>query len=134
MVVDADFDLPHGLPAQRWQLVFAGLDTIATIWVNGVEVGKTANMLVEHRVDVSGVLRPGANRIHVRIGSPVNYARHFAYDAVSIGAEHRDECLFRRKAPHVWGWDIMPRTVSAGIWRPVRLKSIRVRPSRMSTT
>ncbi len=119
-----DFDLPHGLPAQRWQLVFAGLDTIATIWVNGIEVGKTANMLVEHRVDVSGVLRPGANRIHVRIGSPVNYARHFAYDAVAIGPEHRDELLFVRKAAHMGGWDIMPRAMTAGIWRSVWLESM----------
>ena len=61
-----DFDLPSGPPAQRWQLVFAGLDTIATIWVNGVEVGKTANMLVEQRIDVTAVLHAGANRIDVR--------------------------------------------------------------------
>ena len=55
-------------------MIFGGLDTIATIWVNGVEVGKTANMLVEQRLDVMAALRPGANRIAVRIGSAVNYA------------------------------------------------------------
>ncbi|MFN8465233.1 MAG: hypothetical protein U0X20_06760 [Caldilineaceae bacterium] len=119
-----DFDLPSGLPAQRWQLVFAGLDTIATIWVNGVEVGKTANMLVEHQIDVTAVLHPGANRIHVRIGSPLNYARRFAYDAVAIGPEHRDELLFVRKAAHMGGWDIMPRAITAGIWRSVWLEPL----------
>ncbi len=32
------------------------------------------------------------------------------------------ESLFVRKAPHVFGWDIMPRALSAGIWRAVRLR------------
>ena len=38
--------------------------------------------------------------------------------------EHRWEGLRLRKAPHVWGWDILPRAVSAGIWRSVRLEPI----------
>ena len=39
------------------------------------------------------------------------------------------------KRPHVWGWDIMPRTVSAGIWRPVRLEiRSRRRPSSSCTS
>ena len=67
-------------------------------------------------------LRPGPNRIVVRLGSAVNHARQFHYDAASMGWEHREEGLFIRKAPHVWGWDIMPRAVSAGIWRSVWLE------------
>ena len=31
----------------RYDLVFGGLDTLATVWVNGVEVGRAANMLIE---------------------------------------------------------------------------------------
>ena len=30
--------------------------------------------------------------------------------------------LYVRRAPHMYGWDIMPRMVSAGIWRPVKLR------------
>ena len=40
----------------HWDLVFAGLDTLATAWVNGVEVGQAANMLIEHRFDVTTAL------------------------------------------------------------------------------
>ena len=29
-----------------------------------------------------------------------------------------------RKAAHMWGWDILPRLVSAGIWRLVHLETI----------
>ena len=58
------------------------------------------------------------------IGSPLNYARRFAYDAAAIGPEHRDELLFVRKAAHMGGWDIMPRAITAGIWRSVWLESL----------
>ncbi|MCD6290434.1 MAG: glycoside hydrolase family 2, partial [Anaerolineae bacterium] len=118
-----EFTVPSTAAGRRWTLVFAGLDTLATIWINGVEVGRAANMLIEHRFDVTDAIRPGeANRIAVRLGSAVNYARRFHYDAVTMSWERREEGLFIRKAPHVWGWDIMPRAVSAGIWRPVWLE------------
>jgi len=121
-----EFTLPPEAAGQRWELVFAGLDTLATVWVNGVEVGRAANMLIEHRFDVTDALGAGVvNRIAVRLGSALNYARRFHYDAVTMSWEGREEGLFIRKAPHVWGWDIMPRAVSAGIWRPVWLE---VRP------
>ena len=47
----------------------------------------------------------------------------FRYDAVTVGPEHRHEMLFVRKAAHMGGWDIMPRAISAGIWRSVRLEA-----------
>ena len=34
---------------------------------------------------------------------------------------NRYESLRVRRAPHEYGWDIMPRAVSAGIWRPIKL-------------
>ena len=118
-----EFVVPEGAADRRWDLVFGGLDTLATVWVNGVEVGQAANMLIEHRFDVTASLRPGeVNQIAVRLCSAVNRARRFQYDAASMSWERREEGLFIRKAPHVWGWDIMPRAVSAGIWRSVWLE------------
>ncbi len=118
-----EFDVPQG--GGDWRLVLAGADTLATVWVNGVQVGEAANMLIEHRFDVTEALRPGErNRIAVRLHSPLNYARRFHYDASTSGAEGRMESLFIRKAPHMWGWDIMPRAVSAGLWRSVWLEPV----------
>ena len=118
-----EFELPAGAGRDRWDLVFEGLDTLATIWINGVEIGRTANSLIPHRFDITPLLKAGAsNQIAIRLASAINYARQFQYDASSISGEHRDEGLFLRKAPHCWGWDIMPRAPSAGIWRPVRLE------------
>jgi beta-mannosidase len=117
-----EFDVPPFPPGERWELVFAGLDTFATVWINAVEVGRSANMLVEHRFDATDALRPGPNRIAVRLQSPLLQAGRRRYDASARSWEQREEGLFIRKAPHVWGWDIMPRAVSAGIWRSVWLE------------
>lgn len=118
-----DFDVPEGYTAQPCDLVFGGLDTLATVWVNGVEVGHAANMLIEHRFDVTAALRPGArNTIAVRLASAVNFARTLHYDVAASSGEGREEGLFIRKAPHMWGWDIMPRAVTAGIWRSVAIE------------
>ncbi|NLS76675.1 MAG: glycoside hydrolase family 2 [Chloroflexi bacterium] len=117
------FAAPRAPGGQPWELCFEGLDIYATIWVNDVQVGETENALVEHRFDVTRALRFGQeNRLTVRLGSVMNRARQAHYDAVLSTSEHRQEALYTRKAPHVWGWDIMPRAVSAGIWRPVRLQ------------
>jgi len=119
------FSAPESPEGTRWALVFEGLDTLATVWLNGIKVGESDNMLVEQRFEVSGALRSGGeNRLVVRLGSALNQARRYSYDAEVSGAERRDEGLYIRKASHVWGWDIMPRAVSAGIWRPVRLETI----------
>jgi len=103
-----DFDLPSAPVCRQWDLVFAGLDTLATIWVNGVEVGCSANMLVEQRFDVTPALRFGqVNTITVRLRSVTNEARRFHYEGTAMGPDHREESLFIRKAPHMWGWDIL---------------------------
>lgn len=118
-----EFKAPSSLPAERWDLVFHGLDTISTVWFNGVEVGHAANMFIEHRFNVTDVIKPGKkNRVDVRIESPMEYARRQHYDASLAGTDFREEMLFLRKAPHMGGWDIMPRALSAGIWRPVTLE------------
>src|SRR5688572_15466049 len=51
---------------ERVDLVCHGLDTVATITVNGVEVGTTVNMHRSYRFDVKALLLPGRNRLAVR--------------------------------------------------------------------
>ena len=42
-------------------LIFEGLDTYATVRVNGKEVLRSDNMFVTHRVDVTGILKRDGN-------------------------------------------------------------------------
>ncbi len=118
-----EFPMPASSSGQTWELVFDGLDTLATVWVNGIEVGRAENMLIGHRFDVTAALKAGEqNQVAVRLASALTAARGYEYDAASLSWERREEGLYLRKPPHCWGWDIMPRAVSAGIWRSVRLE------------
>ena len=47
---------PEALEEERVDLVCDGLDTVATIWVNGIEVGKSENMHVGARFNIKGAL------------------------------------------------------------------------------
>ncbi len=117
-----EFEMPEGFAGKRCELLFHGLDCVAEVWLNGARVGECANMLAEQSFDVTDTLRIGAtNHIAVRIRSPINAARSYDYDPILTSWENREECLWIRKAAHMYGWDIAPRFVSAGIWRPVEI-------------
>jgi len=119
------FKLPENQNLHAWQLVFEGLDTLAEVWVNGQRVGSAENMLVPHCFALGDLLAWGQdNQISVRLRSVTRAAARETYEPQDMSWEGRWEGLRIRKAPHVWGWDIMPRAVSAGIWRPVYLQEI----------
>ncbi len=93
-------------PDEKAELVFDGLDCLGTVWLNGKLVGRTANMLVGHRFEVTSLLLPNqANEVVVRIDPVCDM------DPLRV-----------RKPPHAFGWDIMPRIVSGGLWRDVRIE------------
>src|SRR6266699_144219 len=60
--------------ADEVDLVCAGLDTVATISLNGVEVARTANMHRGYRFPVRHLLVDGTNRLRVRFDSAYGYA------------------------------------------------------------
>ena len=107
----------------RAELVFDGLDCLATVWVNGVLVGQPANMLIQHRFDVTSVLLHNrTNEVVVRIDPAVPAGLAVPRSALERSTDGHWESLSVRKAPHMYGWDIMPRIISAGLWRDVRLE------------
>jgi len=122
---EREFDAPAPAGGERVELVFDGLDCIATIWVNGQLAGHTANMLIPQRLDVTPLLRPGRNHLRVRIDPAVLVGRLHSPAPGEWAEEGHWESLSVRKAPHMYGWDILPRAVSAGIWRDVRLEYVR---------
>ena len=120
-----NFEKPAFEPHQRVELVFDGIDTIATVLVNHEVVGTARNMFVQHRFDITDhVAEKGPNYLAVRIDSPVLEGRKRAPDAMEHAFDLAWESLSVRKAPHMYGWDIMPRLVSAGLWRSVRLEIV----------
>ena len=126
-----DFELAHVWYGRRFtlpelhegavELVFEGIDCCATLFLNGEFLGETDNMLVEHVFDVRSRLRP-ENELFIHLRPPRLEAKRYDYPP-SLGAHTINyDALHIRKAPHMYGWDIMPRALSAGLWRPIYLR------------
>ena len=120
------FATPERGEDDRVVLVFEGLDCIGSVFVNEFCVGEPENMLIPHRLDVTDVLNDDGtdNELVVRIGSAVLAGRDSQPAPVEGAINMNWESLSIRKAPHMYGWDIMPRVVSAGLWRSVRLEIV----------
>jgi beta-mannosidase len=106
------------------QLVFEGLDTFATVWVNGQKVGSSSNMFYEHRIDVKGLLKKGENVIVVKFDSPIKtLEKMYGARDVKLSGAFYSPGVYGRKAQYSFGWDWGPRLPTSGIWRPVWLKA-----------
>lgn len=120
---------------QKVNLVFDGVDTVASIWLNGVVVGKTDNMFRRFDFPVRELLRDGENELNVSFLSPVLYAsdRSRAHSAYRVPpacppAVQKGECHvnFIRKAQNSFSWDWGPSFPTVGLWKEVRLEAFDV--------
>lgn len=107
-------------PNERFSLLFEGIDTVADVYLNGVKIGHAENMFIPHEFPASS-LRRGENELLVHIYPCVLEARKYPISAFAYSHKYNYESLVIRKAAHMFGWDICPRIVSAGLWRPVTL-------------
>jgi len=113
-------DVPEG---HRVEISFEGIDCIADIWLNDSKIARTENMFVEHHYDITDLLKE-KNQLYVCIRSTVLEARKHMRNNFGVRYDALAEAVSVRKAPHMFGWDILPRLVSAGIWRAVNLEVI----------
>ena len=125
------FDLTdEQLGQPRTDLVCDGLDTVSTIRVNGQTVGRSENMHVGYRFDVTEALRRGTNQIAIDFEAPLPFARameatHGTMPYVGNGSNPPLPHNMMRKMACNFGWDWGPALVTAGIWRPIHLESWR---------
>lgn len=125
---------PAMLERGHLDLVFDGLDTFASVSVNGTEVLKADNAHRVWRVDVKRYLHAGSNEIAVHFASPIKTLQPMVlaeahplpgeYDS-AFGDEPKGKQTspYIRKPKYDYGWDWGPRIVNIGIWRPVRLEA-----------
>lgn len=120
------FPLDAGfLQHERITLVAQGLDTLATVTLNGRVILKADNMHRTWETDVKALLQPGENTVHVLFSSPNRYIKarydQFPEGYVCTGVMAGNEYL--RKAHYMFGWDWGPQLPDAGIWKPFFLKA-----------
>jgi len=121
---ERDFNAPQS-NGSRWELSFEGLNCFAEIYLNDQKIGECKNSFIEHRFDVTNTLRYGEiNHLSVLIRSALNEIRKMDIPALVFGGETGDFVMARMPASS-FGWDIMGRFVSAGMWRGVSLCEIK---------
>lgn len=100
-------------------LRFEGVDTVCDIYVNGEYVASHDNMFTAF--DVAPEFKIGKNELLVHIKPAALEARRKELPPSATGMRYNFPSLSLRKAAHSFGWDIMPRIVSGGIYKPVTL-------------
>jgi len=106
------------------ELVADGLDTVATVTLNGRRIAATENMFVGHRWNVKTLLRSGPNELRIHFRSARDYLEKTRTE-FTPPKEYCDpvgNSVRIRKQACQFGWDWGPRLVSAGIWRDLRLE------------
>jgi len=121
---DANAEL---LRSDRTDLIFEGLDTIASVWLNEKLIAKTNDMFIPYRFDVTKLLKPTNNRLLVKF-EPAEAAGRKLMERYGSFSEldFINPCrVYVRKAQHQFGWDFCPALPGCGIWRTARLEGIR---------
>ncbi len=116
----------------RQELIFDGLDTVATVFLNGRQVGRSANMFRQVVCDVRGALEYGTNELRVLLKSPTAFAQQeferggsrvplgdFRWQTGEVRSTGR---AWIRKVQCHFGWDWGTYLATSSIWQPVRLE------------
>ncbi len=107
------------------ELVFEGLDTFATIYLDGRLLGSTDNMFRRHVFDIGDALGgPGPHTLAIRFDPPALAVRPGDLPVWSAFTDRvsRSKRNLMRKAQFGWGWDWGPDLPTVGVWRPVRIQ------------
>ncbi|MGW5263278.1 glycosyl hydrolase 2 galactose-binding domain-containing protein [Microbispora sp. NPDC004025] len=112
-----------GTDDDRADLVCAGLDTVATLVLNGIEIGTTADMHRSYRFSVRHLLHAGENTLKILFDPPYAYAEAQQAALGDRPGAYAEPYQFIRKMACNFGWDWGPTLVTAGIWRPIGIET-----------
>lgn len=117
-----EFDCPPNIRNNdHIYLIFKGLDTYATVYLNNKRILETQNMFREYPVDIKSHLKAIGNQLLIVFEPASEKAKKEAANLPFTLPG--DEKVFVRKAQYHFGWDWGPRFVTAGVWRPVLIRA-----------
>jgi beta-mannosidase len=116
---------PEFLKHKHLRLRCLGLDTLATVRINGKEISKTDNMFRTYEWDVKRILKAGENEIEIAFAAPLPYQRRMDFEkGAMVGWVEPMRVTtggWIRKEPCNFGWDWGPKLPTSGIWRDIEL-------------
>ncbi|KAF8138531.1 glycoside hydrolase family 2 protein, partial [Boletus edulis] len=102
-------------------LIFDGLDTFASVTLNGQHILNTENQFITYRAPVKPLLRVGANDLFITFDSAFKKGRALEKENGKSHLWNGDSSrLHVRKAQYNYGWDWGPVLMTAGPWRPIK--------------
>ena len=101
---------------KKVELVFEGLDTFATLYLNGEEIGETDNMFIPWRFDVTDKIKE-KNILLIKFSSAISVLKEIQAKEEPLRAAFEPARVYGRKAQYSFGWDWGPRFPGVGIWR-----------------
>nr|XP_012145222.1 PREDICTED: beta-mannosidase [Megachile rotundata] len=119
------------LNASKVVLIFHGVDTFATVFLNNQKIGETSNMFLQYTFDVTHYLKKGENMLQVSFSSAVKTAQSLYNEQASkyivppicVPDSYNGECHVNhiRKMQASFSWDWGPAFPSMGIWKSVEI-------------
>ncbi|MGF3057029.1 glycoside hydrolase family 2 protein [Microbacterium sp. YY-01] len=112
--------------AERVELVFDGLDTVATVRLDGAVIAQTANQHRTYRWDVTEQVRAAGAAgclLEVEFADVWAHAEALRDQLGDRPNDYPTPGNFVRKMAANFGWDWGPQLVTAGVWRDVRLEA-----------
>lgn len=119
------FEAASPAPGERVELVFEGLDTFATLYLDGVPIGETDNMFCRYVFDIGEhLIGDSKHTLAIRFDPPGLVVPPGALPVWSAFTDRvsRSKRNLMRKAQFGWGWDWGPDLPTVGIWKPVRIE------------
>ena len=105
-------------------LRFDGLDTLATAYLNGTEIGRFRDMFIEYKADVRAQLAPSGrdNTLLIVFASPLKYLEALDKSPVKPNPEVGRSKYLRKSSGDFSSYlGARPHAVKVGIYRDVRL-------------
>ena len=106
------------------ELIFHGLDTYSTIFLNGDTLLSTDNMFRVWKVDITDKISSGRNDLRIIFHPTIQQAKleEQKTDLKLPVVSYADKVsVFCRKAPFHFGSQLGPRIISTGIWKSVEI-------------
>ena len=111
---------PNFLAHERVLLRCEGLDTLATIKLNGTELGRCDNMFRTWEFDAKQLLKAGSNVLEIKFDSVLPLIRAMEKEHPLPTWEYPG-AAYVRKEPCNFGWDWGPTLITCGIWKNISL-------------
>jgi len=112
------------LRQDRIELVCEGLDTFATVYLNGTQIGRADNMFRRWRWDVKQLLKEGENELLILFHSSSRICEELEREngKLPVALEYSPR-VYARMVGYATEWDWAPRLITCGVWRPIYLEA-----------